>query len=131
MARTVDLCLPILSGDDDQEEKDVDQFSMKDELESLQQADFDAVRELLRVLRVLKKRGIAQRVAIAAYVSGCARDTSWMIQGHDEGFKVEIPTDKWYGVCEMMVKEGFLKAKNLATQLEGDRTNATLCPESA
>jgi hypothetical protein len=38
-----------------------------------------------------------------------------MIQGHDEGFKVEIPTDKWYGVCEMMAKEGFLKAKDLAT----------------
>jgi hypothetical protein len=30
-----------LSGSDDQGEKDVDQFSMKDELESLQQADFD------------------------------------------------------------------------------------------
>jgi hypothetical protein len=66
------------------------------------------------VLRVFKKRGIAQRIAIAAYISGGARDSSWMVQGLDEGFKVEIPTDKWYKACEMITNEGFTKARNTA-----------------
>jgi hypothetical protein len=50
------------------------------------------------------------RLAIAAFVTGAPRDTSWMKEGTKEAFLVREPDDKCYKICKMMASQGFIKA---------------------
>jgi hypothetical protein len=70
-------------------------------------------KELLQKLKVFQKVGIAHRLAIATFVTGSPRDTSWMKEGTKEGFLVREPDDKCYKICKMMASQGFIRAMDL------------------
>jgi hypothetical protein len=67
-------------------------------------------KELLQKLKTFRKVGVAHRLAIAAFVTGAPRDTSWMKEGTKEGLLVREPDDKCYKICKMMASQGFIKA---------------------
>jgi hypothetical protein len=67
-------------------------------------------KELLQNLKAFQKVGVAQRLAIPAFVTGAPRDTSWMKEGTKEGFLVREPDDRCYKICKMMASQGFIKA---------------------
>jgi hypothetical protein len=53
--------------------------------------------------------GVVLRLAIAAFVTGAPRDTSWMKEGTKEGFLVREPDNKCYKICKMMASQGSIK----------------------
>jgi hypothetical protein len=67
-------------------------------------------KELLQKLKTFRKVGVAHRLAIAAFVTGAPRDTSWMKEGTKEGFLIREPDDRCYKICKMMASQGFIKA---------------------
>jgi hypothetical protein len=67
-------------------------------------------KELLQKLKAFQRVGVAQRLAIAAFVTGAPRDTSWMKEGTKEDFLIREPDDRCYKICKMMASQGFIKA---------------------
>jgi hypothetical protein len=67
-------------------------------------------KELLQKLKAFQRAGVEQRLAIAAFVTGAPRDTSWMKEGTKDGVLVREPDDKCYKICKMMASRGFIKA---------------------
>lgn len=61
-------------------------------------------------MKACQKVGVAHRLAMAAFVTGAPRNTSWMKEDTKERFPAQEPVDKCYRICKMMASQGFIKA---------------------
>ncbi|KAI9035010.1 uncharacterized protein KD926_004824 [Aspergillus affinis] len=118
MAAGIDFRLTIMGSD---KKAGPVSFRFDDELEPLNEKDYDCAVDLFRTLIAIKRLDGGQKLAIGFYLEAHAQPTSWLLCVN--GIVAEIPAGKLVSFGEAITRE--LSRVNYDKSKVEDKTNET------